>query len=145
MNQDHEADILRILGEVLDLAEGPPPISEEMAASLLDLHRIDGELLELVETTSLAGVRGDSPWKSYSFSGPIGTIELDLDLGERLIIGQLDPPLQANVEVVGGTTGAVAEVDDLGRFQVGFGDARSIRVRVTTSGRPFVTPIMSAY
>ena len=106
---------------------------------------IDAELAELVydslidhSQTSL--VRGPSERRLLSFQAGRLTIDLEVTStnSARGLVGQLDPPGQANVEIRVGAAAIAVDADELGRFLAGPVPAgpMSLRCSVVSASRP---------
>jgi hypothetical protein len=126
------ADLSR-LAAVLD----PPPESVVQAArETLTWLRVDAELAELlsdsaVEEQQLALVRGDGP-RVVSFETPGLTIEVEIlqDGPRRTLVGQLVPPMAAEVELRREDESRSADADERGRFRFESVAAGLMRLRI---------------
>jgi hypothetical protein len=88
-----------------------PPGLLAAAAAAVDWRPIDAEL----------AARGPAQRRLLSFHAGGLTIDLEVTAANssRDLIGQLDPPRQASVEIRVGTSVTVIEADELGRFRAG--------------------------
>jgi hypothetical protein len=135
----HDDDVLvSLLGQALDEAEPVPGDAVAAAASAFDLGRVDAELAELVFDSLLdeAAVamrhEGPSDARSLGFLAQGCRVDVELVDDDSVLLGQLDPPAAAEVQLQTSEGEHVGSADDLGRFR--FTVARgSLRLQVTTA------------
>lgn len=134
----------RLLQELRRIATDLDAVPEEVtgfAKAALGWRRIDAELAELLadsalEPESLARARpGAAPARLVTFRA--SGLEIDLEIqaaGPRvLLLGQLDPPVSAAVEVQrdDGSVAAKTGADELGRFRIELPPPGRLRLRIT--------------
>jgi hypothetical protein len=117
-----------------------PPGLLAAATAAFDWRTIDAELGELVfdslvDHDEAALVRGPAQRRLLSFHAGGLTIDLEVTAANssRDLIGQLDPPRQASVEIRVGTSVTVIEADELGRFRAGPVPAGPMSLRCTAA------------
>ncbi len=127
-------DILRLLGDGLDLVEPIPPHLLDLAYNARDMTAVEAELAELV-FDSLADtqpMRSEQEMEArfLSFANENITIDLSLLSDGRSIVGEISPPVTQ--EVLLEATGAAPmafPVDEIGRF-VARSESVTFRFRV---------------
>jgi hypothetical protein len=138
---DPDDPLVAELRELFAHADPVPALVTELARASLGWHRIDAELAELLSDSLLdegaaAGVRGGGedgglPVRSVRFRASANTIDLDvhIDGDERVLLGQITPPVSAEVEVQN-SGGAIASArsDELGRFRARLPEGGLIRL-----------------
>jgi len=120
-------------------ADAVPSRVTEAAKAALTWRRIDAELAELLSDSALdaesALARGASPLvRSVSFSagGAIIDLEVQLDDGRRVLLGQLSPAMQRTIEIqrADGSESSSSSSDELGRFRIKLDAGGTIRLRI---------------
>ena len=131
-----DASLLGALGQVLDQAEPVPDDAVRAAHSAFDLDRLEGELAELVFDSLLAepevAMRHDGPAEARSLGFVAQGCRVDVELvdDDSVLLGQLEPPAAAEVQLQTTTGEHLGQADELGRFR--FDVARgSLRLQVT--------------
>jgi hypothetical protein len=136
---DPDEPLVAELRELFAQADPVPALVTELAKASLGWRRLDTELAELLsdsllEEGALAGVRGGGdglPVRSVRFRASANTIDVDIhvDGQERMLLGQITPPVSAEIEVetADGTIAAVKS-DELGRFRAKLPEAGLIRL-----------------
>ena len=125
---DHDEPLVAELRELFIQADPVPPTVTELAKASLGWRRLDAELAELLtdsllDDATLAGARGGEeglPVRSVRFRARASTIDIDVSIDgpERLLMGQITPPVNAQVEIqTTSRTIASVESDELGRFR----------------------------
>jgi hypothetical protein len=127
-----------------------PPSVTELAKASLGWRRLDAELAELltdslVDEQLAAGVRGGGddglPVRSVRFTARASTIDIDVQVegDERILMGQIAPPVSAVVEIET-SSGMIASVqsDELGRFRMQL--PAGGRIRLVISDGPDLGP-----
>jgi hypothetical protein len=125
--------LLELLGEALAAADPVPDHVLEGARAAFTWSTIDTELAELVFDSSreLAGVRAEETNRQITFQAPGVEIEvMVIENGSRRLIGQLVPPSEQTVELVGAETVYSAQTDRLGRFSFDAIDPGPVRLVV---------------
>jgi hypothetical protein len=134
----------QLLGELRRIATDLDAVPEDVtgfAKAALGWRRIDAELAELladsaIEQEALAQTRSrlaQTREVTFRASG----LEIDLEIQQvapgLLLLGQLDPPVSASVEVQrdDGSVAAATDADDLGRFRIELPAPARIRLRIT--------------
>jgi hypothetical protein len=119
-------DDARLEDELRVLAARHEPVPERLLQAAIDAYAwrtVDAELAELVfdsqadqEVAEL--VRGRQPDRLLSFQAADLTIEIEVIAqgSSRSLMGQLDPPQLAMVEIRRGDQAVTLTTDDLGRF-----------------------------
>jgi hypothetical protein len=114
-------ELLAELGDVLARVAGPPPGALEAAKNLFTWRTVDAELAALVFDSvvdeAAVATRSVAEVRTVTFEAGSLTIDLDVTAGSRLL-GQLDPPQHAVVELRGDDGTVTEEADDLGRFTI---------------------------
>ena len=116
--------LLNELGQLLNRVDPPPSELVEMARQLWTWRTVDTELAalsrdSLIEDRALALRSAEGP-RFVTFETPRLVIEVEVveGSGGRRLIGQLDPPGRARLELRGPGPPITGTVDDLGRFAV---------------------------
>ena len=132
-----DEDLLKLLGEMLDMTEPIPIEAVEAAYAAVDMDLLSEELAALVfdsmsasgELVSMRSV--DVETRLLSFVNDHLTVDLELHADGRTIVGQLTPATTVVLQVET-EEGLVIEVDvdDFGRFRV-VAPAGPIRIRAT--------------
>jgi hypothetical protein len=157
---DHPDPDEPLVAELRDLftqTDPVPPLVTELAKASLGWRRLDAELAELLTDSLLdaaasAGARsavGDAlPVRSVRFRAGPKTIDVDIhvDGRERTLLGQLTPPISAQVEMHTTDNGVVASVqsDELGRFRAHLPEGGLIRIAVN-DGPELPSPIVTSW
>ena len=123
--KDPMAAALRVLGDALRAADGPPREVVDQAKQLFTWRTVDAELAELTFDSLVsgapAGVRGEGTARSVTFETPAVVIDCEISpAGEAYdVMGSVSPTdgLSLALERPGGHETAVA-VDDHGRFRI---------------------------
>jgi hypothetical protein len=120
-NQDDLDDerLLALLGAGLAAADPIPEWVSRGAAESVTWARIDAELAELVFDSAvedLAGVRSEAGARLLSFRAPEIEVEVTVEEGVRRLIGQVVPPQELDIELVGPAIAVTTRTDPLGRF-----------------------------
>lgn len=134
-NSMNDDELLAALGSVLDAADPVPESVLEGARAAFTWRTIDTELAEIVFDTAseLAGVRGEDVNRQVTFEAPGVEIEvMVVENGSRRIVGQLVPPVERMVELVGSDSVQSVDTDRLGRFD--FDDIAPGPVRLVVRG-----------
>jgi hypothetical protein len=146
---DPDEPLVAELRALFAQADPVPASVTELAKASLGWRRLDAELAELLsdslfEQASPAGVRGAGeglPVRSVRFRASANTIDLDVhvDGQQRLLLGQITPPVRAEIEVetVDGTVVSI-QSDELGRFRAKLPQAG--RIRLVISDGPQLGP-----
>ena len=114
-----DEQLLAMLGRALDQADPVPEHLVDGAKSAFTWRTIDAELAEIVFDSTLqsAGVRAEEMDRQVTFQAPGVEIEvMVVDASARRIVGQLIPPAERTVELVGSDRVDTASTDRLGRF-----------------------------
>ena len=123
--KDPMAAALRVLGDALQAADGPPREVVDQAKQLFTWRTVDAELAELTFDSLVSGtpsgVRSEGTARSVTFETPAIVIDCEITpAGERYdVMGSISPTDGATlaIERPGGVEAAVA-VDELGRFRI---------------------------
>ena len=111
-----------LVGMIAQALASDDPVPErvlEGARAAFTWRTIDAELAELVfdSARELTGVRSEDTDRQVTFRAPGVEIEvMVVENGARRLIGQLVPPSEATVELVGADSVYSATTDRLGRF-----------------------------
>jgi hypothetical protein len=136
--------LLNTLATVLDRMEPLPADLVDRAVELFALHRLDVELLELLEDSELAaaGVRATEPsCRFMTFQGATSTIEVEIDPAASVVIGMVTPPGAHRVTVQGEHDDASVTTDELGRFEAQWPRGPWMRLTIQLAdGSRLVTP-----
>jgi hypothetical protein len=111
--------LLALLGTGLAAADPIPEWVSRGAAGSVTWARIDAELAELVFDSAvedLAGVRSEAGPRLLSFRAPEIEVEVTVEEGVRRLIGQVVPPQELDIELVGPAIAVATRTDPLGRF-----------------------------
>ena len=111
--------LLALLGAGLAAADPIPEWVSRGAAESVTWARIDAELAELVFDSAvedLAGVRSEGGPRLLSFRAPGIEVEVTVEEGVRRLVGQVVPPQELDIELVGPESTVAARTDALGRF-----------------------------
>jgi hypothetical protein len=134
-----------ILGDVLDMTEGAPPSSVDLAVGLFALSRLEGELMTLLEDSARAGAarRGQTGVRVLGFFGRDHRVELELDVAEGRMTGEIDPGGTAEVDIVSPSGISSVTADPMGRFRIARRAHGPCRLRVRfADGRTLLTPVI---
>lgn len=112
------------------------------------LSTVDTELLRLIETESLAAVRGDERTRLITFGGDTMTIMVNVspnDDGSARLDGWLSPPAACAIELRTSRGPLRTEADGDGRFALAAVPAGGVQLVATPpgSGRTVTTPAFS--
>lgn len=114
-----DARILELLGSALVEADPVPEDVTAFAVAAFSWRDIEAELAEIsfdsLDEAELSGVRGPNDVRMLSFETPDLGLDFEYRTGGRLV-GQIDPPQAATIELHQGGEVATVEADDLGRF-----------------------------
>ena len=119
--------LLAQLRAVMGRVDPVPAHVDEAAKAVLGWRRLDADLAELLADSALeselAGTRsGTAHARSVTFAAPDLEIDVEIrgDDGRVRLLGQIEPPGPATVEVQleDGSVAATAETDALGRFRL---------------------------
>ncbi|MEL6891737.1 MAG: hypothetical protein AAFP84_09085 [Actinomycetota bacterium] len=111
--------LLALLGQAIVQSDPVPGHVTEGARAAFTWRNIDAELAEIVfdSATELAGVRSEDLDRQITFQAPGVEIEvMVVDETSRRLIGQLIPPSEMTVDLVGSDGVATVATDRLGRF-----------------------------
>lgn len=112
-------ELAGLVARALDAADPVPEHVLEGARAAFTWRTIDTELAELVfdSARELTGVRSEDTNRQVTFKAPGVEIEvMVVENGTRRLIGQLVPPSETTVELVGADAVYSASTDALGRF-----------------------------
>lgn len=135
MNPLSDDELLATLGQALDAADPVPESVLEGARAAFIWRNIDIELAQIVfdSSTELAGVRSEDINRQVTFEAPGVEIEvMVVENGNRRLVGQLVPPVERIVELVGSDSVRSVDSDHLGRFD--FDDIAPGPVRIVVRG-----------
>jgi hypothetical protein len=145
--------LLAELRAVVGQLDPVPPQVSEAAKAVLGWRRLDADLAELLADSALeselAGVRsGTAHARSVTFAAPGLEIDVEIrrDNGRMRLLGQIEPPAPATVELQteDGSTAASAETDALGRFRLELDASPGrARLRITRQDRVVETSWLS--
>lgn len=136
MNAMNDDELLGVLGRALDAADPVPESVLEGARAAFTWRNIDAELAEIVfdTATESAGVRSEDVDRQVTFEAPGVEIEvMVVGDGARRLVGQLVPPVERRVDLVGSDSVQTVDADHLGRFS--FDDIAPGPVRLVVHGR----------
>jgi hypothetical protein len=115
--------------ELRRLAAGREPVPAALFQAAVDAFAwrdIDAEIAELVfdsllNSDAATQVRGPAGPRLVSFSAGEVTIDVEVTSAGpgRAVMGQIDPPRRATVDIRGRRDTVTVEADDLGRFRSG--------------------------
>ena len=128
-------ELLAVLGRALDASDPVPETVLEGARAAFTWRNIDTELAEIVfdSAQELTGVRSEDVNRQVTFEAPGVEIEvMVVENGARRLVGQLVPPTERTVELVGSDSVESADTDRLGRFT--FDDIAPGPVRLVVLG-----------
>ena len=128
-------ELLAVLGRALDASDPVPETVLEGARAAFTWRNIDIELAQIVfdSAQELSGVRSEDVNRQVTFEAPGVEIEvMVVENGARRLVGQLVPPTERTVELVGSDTVVSADTDRLGRFT--FDDIAPGPVRLVVLG-----------
>jgi len=142
-SEDEERQDERLLEELRRITTHVDPVPEDVtgfARAALGWRRIDAELAELLadsalEREALARTRSAARARLLTFHA--SSLEIDLEIQVTasgvLLLAQLDPPTNAEVEVQrdDGSVAATTQADELGRFRIELAPSGRIRLRIT--------------
>ena len=133
-----DAEERALAAELSEALSAPvPPATVEGARAAFAWRRFDEELATLIESESLAGVRGDDA--DLAFADAVGhRIELNLatESGRTAVTGQLVPPVPARVRWETGSAASPAvDIDEFGYFHLTGLPAGAFRLVVTVGDR----------
>jgi hypothetical protein len=153
---DPDEPLVAELRELFAVADPVPPLVTEVAKASLGWRTLDAELAELLTDSlldegALVGARGGGdeglPVRSVRFRARANTIDVDVhtDGEERLLMGQITPPVTAQV-VIQTTSRTIASVesDELGRFRVKLETGGLIRL-VINDGPELGTHVVTSW
>ncbi len=152
---DPDEPLVAELRELFKHDDPVPPLVTELAKASLGWRRMDADLAELLgdsllEDRATAGVRGGGdvlPVRSVRFRASSRTIDVDVhvDGAERTLLGQITPPLSAEIEIHT-TTELIASVqsDELGRFRATLPAGGLIRLLIE-DGPDLVAPVVTSW
>lgn len=116
-----EDTLLNDLRRVLDLVEGVPPNSTELARAALGWRSLDSELAELIHDSAIDSnelvVRGsDDERRFMSFAND--QVRIDIEFSGGQLVGQVVPPMPAVIELYRDESQPVATTaaDEFGAF-----------------------------
>jgi hypothetical protein len=112
-------ELAELVARALDADDPVPEHVLEGARAAFTWRTIDAELAELVfdSARELSGVRSEDTNRQVTFKAPGVEIEvMVVENGTRRLIGQLVPPTETTVELVGADAVYSASTDRLGRF-----------------------------
>jgi hypothetical protein len=112
-------ELTRLIAQALDANDPVPEHVLEGARAAFTWRTIDTELAELVfdSARELTGVRSEDTDRQVTFRAPGVEIEvMVVENGTRRLIGQLVPPSETTVELVGADAVYSSTTDRLGRF-----------------------------
>jgi len=112
-------ELAELIAQALEATDPIPEHVLEGARAAFTWRTIDTELAELVFDSSreLTGVRSEDTDRQVTFRAPGVEIEvMVVENGTRRLIGQLVPPSETTVELVGADAVYSATTDRLGRF-----------------------------
>ena len=136
-----DAEERALAAELSEALSAPvPPATVEGARDTFAWRRFDEELATLVESESLAGVRGDDADLAFADVGG-HRIELNLatERGRTVVTGQLVPPVPARVRwETGSAASPDADLDEFGYFHLAGLPAGPFRLVVTAGDRTLV-------
>lgn len=135
MNHLTDEELISTLGRALDAADPVPESVLAGARAAFTWRNIDTELAQIVfdSSTELAGVRSEDVNRQVTFEAPGVEIEvMVVENGGRRLVGQLVPPVERTVELVGSDSVSSMETDRLGRFD--FDDIGPGPVRIIVRG-----------
>jgi hypothetical protein len=125
---DQDESFLRELRGIADQVDPVPPRLKEAAKASLLWRTVDAELAELTfdslrDESAATLVRGDQGVRLLSFEAPgdpglVISLEVLAERGRRRLLGQLDPPQSAEVEIRQPSGARSLEADRRGRFAV---------------------------
>jgi hypothetical protein len=128
-------ELLATLGRALDAADPVPESVLVGARAAFTWRNIDTELAQIVfdSNSELAGVRSEDINRQVTFEAPGVEIEvMVVENGNRRLVGQLVPPVERTVELVGSDSVLSVDTDRLGRFD--FDDIAPGPVRIVVRG-----------
>lgn len=135
MNPLSDDELLATLGQALDAADPVPESVLAGARAAFTWRNIDIELAQIVfdSNAELAGVRSEDINRQVTFEAPGVEIEvMVVENGNRRLVGQLVPPVERIVELVGSDSVRSVDSDHLGRFD--FDDIAPGPVRIVVRG-----------
>jgi hypothetical protein len=112
-------ELVGLISQALASEDAVPEHVLEGARAAFTWRTIDTELAELVfdSARELTGVRSEDTDRQVTFRAPGVEIEvMVVENGTRRLIGQLVPPAETTVELVGADAVYSATTDRLGRF-----------------------------
>lgn len=120
---DPDMALLDELRRVIDTVEGVPSDSTEVARAALGWRSLDAELAELIHDSAVDEsqllVRGDHDGlRVLSFAND--EVRIDVEFSNGQLVGQVDPPEAAIIELYRGDSEPVASAstDEFGAFTV---------------------------
>jgi hypothetical protein len=126
-----DAALLSELAELLERADPPPADLVERSKQLWTWRTIDAELASLGRDSLIEGpepaLRSAEQPRLVSFQTPACTVEVEVadGAGGRRLVGQLDPPEPAELQLRTADGGSVSgRADELGRFVIALPTAR---------------------
>ena len=141
-----DATLLAHLRQALREHETPPPWVVELSKACFTLRRLDAELATLVsdslDEATGPRVRAVRAARMVSFASGDLTMEVGLAPGSEgwRLIGQLDPPCPARIELrrPAGSPDAVVDADRLGRFALDVTEPGPVSLLCRRPGLPAV-------
>jgi len=140
---DEDESFLRELRGIADQVDPVPPRLKEAAKASLIWRTVDAELAGLTfdsfaDETASTLVRGGQGVRLLSFeasgeSGLVIAIQVLADRGRRRLVGQLDPPQPAQIEVRQPRGASSVATDQRGRFAADV-SAGPVSLRCSTGG-----------
>ncbi|WP_240119380.1 MULTISPECIES: hypothetical protein [unclassified Streptomyces] len=136
-------EALRRAAAVLDPL---PDALREVAVDAYALHDLDARIAELafdslVDALPVRGETGNPRMLTFR----AGELTVDVEVTDEGLLGQLLPPQQARIEVLGGPqTGAVLTADTMGRFASDAPLAGPFALRLRAGGAVVVTEWLRA-
>jgi hypothetical protein len=126
-----EKDVESALRAVLSAVDKVPDTALQAASAAIGWRTLDRELAQLTAESGLevAHLRGGQP-RLLTFRSEAAVIELEVSSADGVarLLGQLDPPRQAQVTVESAAGSRTARTDSQGRFS--FADLRADWMRV---------------
>lgn len=143
---DLEAELRRVVAQI----DPVPPALLAAAMGAFAWRTIDADLAELVfdsvvDHDEAALVRGAQQGRMLSFraSGLSIDVEVTGTGGARSLVGQLEPPQRASVDVRHGDEVVTVEADELGRFSAGPLPGGPVSLRCRPEAEPAQPPVVT--
>jgi hypothetical protein len=152
---DPDEPLVAELRELFRHDDPVPPLVTELAKASLGWRRIDADLAELLSDSllddrAMAGVRGGDdglPVRSVRFRASSRTIDIDVhvDGAQRTLLGQITPPLSAQIEIRT-TNDVIASVhsDELGRFRTTLPEGGLVQLAIE-DGADLPAPVVTSW